>query len=258
MLMLFASLASLLNSSSPHQFRLIQRPQASTVHLTRDARSTSQHSDIHIMRAYILILALLSFIALIAAPVLSAASASSEVSVDASASNTAPGLYTIEGQVRLPRAGSKFVNARVLLNGGESVGVIRADGSFQLHNVLAGRSYTIDVSMPEYQFATVRVDISNKVGQKGKMKASLASTKAKLAYPLVLKPTIKTEYFQKREPVNFFGMLKNPMVIMMGITLLMVVVMVSCECNLRDRIANFEIRSAIADDLCVFCLCSLV
>lgn len=153
--------------------------------------------------------------------------AESSVAVSAAAESTGAGLYTIEGQVRLPRAGSKFVNARILLNGGESVGLIRSDGSFQLVHVSAGRSYTLDVAMSEYQFPTVRVDISNKSGQKGKVKATIAASKAKVAYPLVLRPTVKTEYFQKREPMNIFGMLKSPMVIMMLVTLVMVVVMVS-------------------------------
>ena len=172
---------------------------------------------------FLLCVTVIGLIALWAVP---SAAAVDAPGVAVSAESTASGLYTIEGQVRLPRAGSKFLNARILLNGGESVGLIRADGSFQMSHIAAGRSYTLDVAMPEYQFPTVRVDISNKTGQKGKMKASIASSKAKVAYPLVLRPTVKTEYFQKREPVNIFGMLKSPMVIMMLVTVVMVVVMV--------------------------------
>jgi len=174
-----------------------------------------------LMKAFLLLCAAL--IGIVALCLLPGVAANDAVAVSSTESSS--GLYTIEGQVRLPRAGSKFVNARVLLNGGESVGVIRADGSFLLPLIAAGRTYTLDVAMPEYQFPTVRVDISNKTGQKGKIKASLASSRAKVAYPLVLRPTSKAEYFQKREPMNVLGMLKSPMVIMMIVTLVMVVVM---------------------------------
>ncbi len=46
----------------------------------------------------------------------------------------------------------------------------------------------------------------------------------RMSHPLQLRPVSSAEYFQKRAPYNVWGIFKNPMVLMIGVTLIMVVV----------------------------------
>ena len=100
----------------------------------------------------------------------------------------------------------------MLLNGGEAVALVRSDGSFRFPSVLAGRTYTLDVALPAYDFPTIKVDVSGKAGSKGKLSAFTMPARQRAPLPLVLRPQARAVYFQAREPVNVFGMLKNPMV----------------------------------------------
>jgi len=130
------------------------------------------------------------------------------------------GLYDIEGLVKLPIR-SKFVNGRVLVEGqnGSYTANIRNDGTFIVHSVPFG-AYVLDVDVHEYAFFPVRVDIS----RVGGIRSSNIRTKERLPYPLTIKSEAQKEFFMKREPMNFSGIFKNPMVIMMGVTLIIVVV----------------------------------
>lgn len=169
-------------------------------------------------------------------PALAAASKGSADShaVETTDSSAAPAaaLYEIEGTVKLPAGaaplligGSKFVGARVLLNGGELSAVVRGDGAFVFRGLQGGRSYTLDVSGTEFEYPTVRVDVSAKKGQAGRLTAIQLPSRSRLSLPLVLRPSARTDYFQKRESVNLWSWLKNPMVIMMLLTIFMAVVM---------------------------------
>jgi len=57
----------------------------------------------------------------------------------------------------------------------------------------------------------------------------------KEAVPLALRPVSQAEYFQKRQPYNVLGLLKNPMVIMMGVTLLLVIVFPRLMANMSPE-----------------------
>ena len=186
-----------------------------------------------------LVLALLACCALPAAlaapqqkqPSDSTVAASSDSAVAATAA-PAVALYEIDGTVKLPPGsssllpgGSKFVGARVLLNGGESSAVVRADGYFSFRGLAAGRSYTLDVSGTEFDYPSLRVDISAKKGQAGRLTAIQLPSRARQSLPLILRPLSRADYFQKREPLNLWAWLKNPMVIMMILTVFMAVVM---------------------------------
>ena len=65
----------------------------------------------------------------------------------------------------------------------------------------------------------VRVDVS--ASAPGKARALLSHSRQPLPFPLPLEPLVaKPTFFEKREGFNWSGMLMNPMVIMMGITVL--------------------------------------
>jgi hypothetical protein len=188
------------------------------------------------LRQSVLLLALMALLALSAlctSPALAASTAGDVVAAESSEEGN--GLFSIEGSVKLPREGgvqqqpggaaSSLSAARVLLNGGESVALVRADGSFRFPHVVGGKSYTLDVSLPAFDFPTLRIDVSAKAGQKGKITATQLPGRTRIPLPLVLRPVQRTAYFHAREPLNPFGMLKNPMVLMMLVTVFMAVVM---------------------------------
>lgn len=166
--------------------------------------------------------ACMALLTLLLAVVANPTAAAASVAAD-SASAASPALYTFEGSLRLPRGPSSFVGARVLVNGGSREVLVHSDGSFRLSGLSAAHSpYTLDVALPDWSFPTLRLDISNKAGAKGKMTVSVAANKAKVSQPLVWRPAQRVNYFQQREPVNIMGWFKNPMAIMMVITLVMV------------------------------------
>lgn len=132
------------------------------------------------------------------------------------------GRYQVQGVFRLP-ASAKFNGAKVLLNGGEHIALVRADGTFEFHELPAG-TYVAEPFMVDYVFSPIRIDVSTR--ERGRIRVtSTTGRQEKLPYPLQIRPERKAEYFQQREPYNFWGLLKNPMVIMMGITAFMVIVM---------------------------------
>lgn len=131
-------------------------------------------------------------------------------------------LYSIQGAIRLPKPNLKAAACRLFVNGGQTVGLVRADGNFVITGLPAG-TYLLEIYHPDFVFSAIRVDISAK--EKGKVRAAVASTKAKLPYPLSLRPDKPAVYFQQHAPYDWSSMFKNPMVLMMGFTLIMVVVM---------------------------------
>ena len=59
----------------------------------------------------------------------------------------------------------------------------------------------------------------------GKARALLKHSRQPLPFPLPLEPLVaKPTFFEKREGFNWSGMLMNPMVLMMGVTVLIMVV----------------------------------
>jgi len=125
---------------------------------------------------------------------------------------------TIEGRLstELP-----LEHVRVALNGGAYTAIPRQDGSFKLFAVAPG-SYLLEVLDSQSVWPTVRLDVS---ATSGKARALLTHSRQPLPFPLPLEPLVaKPTFFEKREGFNWAGMLMNPMVLMMGFTLLIMVV----------------------------------
>jgi len=142
-------------------------------------------------------------------------------------------LYKIEGTIRLSR-GSKPSTARVFLHNGpfSAVALVRADGTFAIHDVPTG-TYVLESTVPDYVMPLVRIDISAR--DRGKVRATLMNPGGgggssaggggnRLSYPLVLRPISPANYFIPRPTYSITSMLKQPMVLMMGVTLLIVIV----------------------------------
>ncbi|XP_022086881.1 ER membrane protein complex subunit 7-like [Acanthaster planci] len=135
--------------------------------------------------------------------------------------------FTIEGKVLVTgvKAAEWLPHTRILVDGGQYVGFLRADGAFKVTGVPSG-SYVVEVANPTYVFEPARVDIT----AKGKMRARKvnhiqSNAVVTLPYPLRFKSKQHAMYFQKREEFRITDMLKNPMVLMMILPLIFIVVL---------------------------------
>merc|ERR1719502_1955077 len=128
-------------------------------------------------------------------------------------------IATLEGRLatELP-----LDSVRVVLDGGAYTAIPRQDGSFKLHAVAPG-TYLLEVLDTQSVWPTVRLDVS--ATSPGKARALLTHSRQPLPFPLPLEPLVaKPTFFEKREGFQWSGMLMNPMVLMMGVTVLIMVV----------------------------------
>ena len=87
-------------------------------------------------------------------------------------------------------------------------------------------SYKVEIVNPHFYFEPVVVDIYAEEFQEGKdTKAFLFSTTKgkdyRLVYPLQLDPSGRYGYYEIKPPFDLWSYLKNPFVIMIGVSLLM-------------------------------------
>lgn len=121
---------------------------------------------------------------------------------------------------------------RVLANGGEYIGFLKADGSFIISDVPSG-SYVVEVASPNHLFEPVRVDISAKRGKIRARKVNFLQNSAVVTQPYPLKFKVKepAKFFEKRESWKWKDFLFNPMVsecMLTTNTLLLQVVSYNC------------------------------
>jgi len=133
----------------------------------------------------------------------------------------------VEG--RLVTDGS-LTEVRVVLNRGEYSAIPRQDGSFVFHALPPG-GYHLEVYDTQRTWPTVRVDVSAKT--QGKMRALLTHNRLPLPFPIHIEPLVATPtFFEKREGFKISSILMNPMALMMGFTLLIMLVMPKMMANM--------------------------
>lgn len=143
--------------------------------------------------------------------------------------------FAVSGSVRLPLASQSPSDRRVVLTPAAASGSPRVaipssrGGAFSFTGLAAG-TYLLEVQDLENVFAPVRVDVSAK--ENGRVRASNADSGDRAAYPLVLRPEQPAEYFVKRVPYDWTALLKNPMVMMMGFSVFLMVVMPKMMANM--------------------------
>ncbi|KAK9141768.1 hypothetical protein Syun_011168 [Stephania yunnanensis] len=156
--------------------------------------------------------------------------------------------YAITGRVKIEGLGKGFgipgktLNAKVILNGGQQVTFLKADGYFSFYDVSAG-THLIEVSAMGYFFSPVRVDVSAR--NRGKVQAALTENRKGLS-ELVLEPLREEEYYDVREPFSIMSLVKSPMGLMMGFMLIVMFVMPKLMENMDPeeiRRAQEEMRS---------------
>jgi len=119
---------------------------------------------------------------------------------------------------------------RIVLNGGAYSAIPRQDGSFVIHSVQPG-TYLLEVQDVQSIWPMVRLEVSAKAA--GKLRALLTHNRQPVPFPLPLEPLVaKPVFFEKREGFQWSAMLMNPMVIMMGVTLLIMVVFPKMMANM--------------------------
>ena len=96
----------------------------------------------------------------------------------------------------------------------------------------------------------VRLDVSAKAA--GKMRALLTHNRQPVPFPLPLEPLVaKPVFFEKREGFNWAGMLMNPMVLMMGVTLLIMVAFPKMMANMDpEQLKEMQQMQGGLSDMC--------
>ncbi|KAL1520385.1 hypothetical protein AB1Y20_021971 [Prymnesium parvum] len=155
-------------------------------------------------------------------------------------------VSNIEGRLNtdLPLDG-----VRVVLNGGAYSAIPRQDGSFVVHSVRPG-AYLLEVQDVQSIWPMVRLDVSGKAA--GKLRALLTHNRQPVPFPLPLEPLVaKPVFFEKREGFQWSSLLMNPMAIMMGVTLLIMVVFPKMMANMDpEQLKEMQqMQGGIADML---------
>merc|ERR1712086_384500 len=139
--------------------------------------------------------------------------------IASSAEKTEAVRERIEGRIRA--VGGHPSDMRVHLNGGERVAIVRQDGSFVFQDVPAA-AYLLEVISADLTFDQVRISVM----RNGNIRATLAADpRVALPHPLFIEPKGLTQYFEVREPMSLGFIFKNPMIMMMGVTMLLVMVL---------------------------------
>ncbi|KAG0310634.1 hypothetical protein BGZ97_012430 [Linnemannia gamsii] len=122
---------------------------------------------------------------------------------------------------------------RVLLSGGQYSSMITKDGKFTFTNVPQG-TYLLEVQSPQYTYPTIKVTLGEK-----EVKANLVSlgydwsnNDNPLQLPLTLIPRAPTTYFIPREGFKISSLFANPMMLMMGASVLMLFVLPKLMANM--------------------------
>ncbi|KAF9097156.1 hypothetical protein BGX29_003866 [Mortierella sp. GBA35] len=125
------------------------------------------------------------------------------------------------------------IQTRVLLSGGQYSSMVTKDGKFSFTNVPEG-TYLLEVQSPQYTYPTIKVTLTEK-----EAKANLVSlgfdwsnNDNPLQLPLTLVPRTPISYFIPREGFKISHLFANPMMLMMGGSVLMLFVMPKLMANM--------------------------
>jgi ER membrane protein complex subunit 7 len=146
---------------------------------------------------------------------------------------------TIEGSLRLPD--DMPVNStRIALNNGDQITYSKLDGSFVFYNVPPG-IHLLDVHSHHLHFSQIKVQLLPDAMDSPKCieYPFPGATKVVIQHPIHLKAHAKYEYFQPKQGFSPAALLKNPMMLMMllsiGMMFLMPKMMENLEPEERER-----------------------
>jgi hypothetical protein len=121
-----------------------------------------------------------------------------------------------------------FASARVTLNGGQYTSFVTEDGRFSFED-LAASSYSLEVYSLTHIFDSLRFDVQGVKNVKVYRASILASMAVAVPYSpvdgLELAPQAPIAYFEEKQGFSVLDLLKNPMVLMMGLPLVLMLLM---------------------------------
>ncbi|KAG0199311.1 hypothetical protein BGX28_007382 [Mortierella sp. GBA30] len=111
--------------------------------------------------------------------------------------------------------------------------MITKDGRFTFPNVPEG-SYLLEVQSPQYIYPTIKVIVSDKETRAHlvSLGADWSNNDNALQLPLSLVPRAPTSYFIPREGFKVSHLFANPMMLMMGFSVIMLFVMPKLMANM--------------------------
>ncbi|KAF9946351.1 hypothetical protein BGZ65_009808, partial [Modicella reniformis] len=140
---------------------------------------------------------------------------------------------TVVGQTETPYPRDLSHKTRVILSGGQYSAMITRDGKFVFPDVPEG-SYLLEVQNPQYIYPTVKLTVNGKDS-----KAHLVSLGADwsnndniMQFPLTLTPRGPSTYFIPREGFKISHLFANPMMLMMGFSVVMLFIMPKLMANM--------------------------
>lgn len=154
-------------------------------------------------------------------------------------SNTSP-TTTIEGRLQFPDKTAFNVTTRIALNHDEFWTYSREDGTFTIYNVKPG-IHVLDVHSLTHHFPQIKIQLLEEDMDHPRCLEYMypGAQKKPASYPLVLTTYASYDYFEIRRGFSLFSILKNPMVLMMvisvGLMLAMPKLMEGLEPEERER-----------------------
>ncbi|KAF9324433.1 hypothetical protein BG006_000526 [Podila minutissima] len=114
------------------------------------------------------------------------------------------------------------IKTRVVLSGGEYSAMVTKEGRFMFPNVPEG-SYLLEVQSPQYIYPTLKVIVTAKESRAAMVTpgADWSNNDNQLQFPLSLTPRGAASFFIPREGFKVSHLFANPMMLMMGFSVLM-------------------------------------
>ena len=158
--------------------------------------------------------------------------------------------YPVEGTLVLKDRSRNLGTTEVMLNGGEYRTLTKTDGTFTFHDVEPG-VYLLDVLSVEHFFSQVKINLPRSASSPIQCLEYRypGDAKRSISYPLRLVSPGRKQYFEQREAVGLHTLLKNPMLLMVGVTGLMVLVLPKLMENMDpDEVKKMQEQMGAAQD----------
>eukprot|EP00126_Sphaerothecum_destruens_P010913 Sdes_comp20823_c0_seq2m17364 len=153
----------------------------------------------------------------------------------------------IRGTVLLPSSAAlsteekrvEFSRILIHIDGGLYRGFLKSDGSFLVSCVPSGVHH-LEIHSPSYSFDAIRLEVTPESSQK-KVRAFVAKNApsflepSPISYPLKIEATHRFQYFEAREKFMLQSLLRNPTVLIMLFTLVMVFVLPKLTANMDPK-----------------------
>lgn len=134
---------------------------------------------------------------------------------------------SIQGRLRLPDPSIMLNSTRITLNDGSQHSTYtQVDGSFVFYRVPPG-VHLLDVQSREHHFSQVKIQLLEEAMDVPKCIEYVfpGAPKQAIPHPLELTAHASYEYYEPRQGFSMFGMLKNPMFLMMLVSVVGMVMM---------------------------------